>query len=234
MTTIRTRYIVPVDLNAILCAVEFTLAKLSRDVMGDITTAEYFNTKATERRQDIDEFFWDEEFGLWLDYDLEEEVWRKTYYASSFFPLWLYTINSTQKNTHMATKAYHKMNELGVLKYVGGIPTSLINSGQQWDFPNCWPPLQHIAVHGLTEVNLVDDNEAGKKEARNVAQKFLESAFLTWKNTGNMYEKYDVTERSKAGHGGEYEVQEGFGWTNGVVLNFLHLYGDSLEAPEDH
>jgi hypothetical protein len=30
------------------------------------------------------------------------------------------------------------------------------------------------------------------------------------------------------GHGGEYQVQEGFGWTNGVALYLLKKYGQRL------
>lgn len=33
------------------------------------------------------------------------------------------------------------MQNVGVLNFPGGIPTSLIESGEQWDFPNAWPPL---------------------------------------------------------------------------------------------
>lgn len=44
--------------------------------------------------------------------------------------------------------------------------------------------------------------------------------------------KYNVeTFKSTAGSGGEYEVQEGFGWTNGVILDLLLTYGDRLRAP---
>jgi len=41
--------------------------------------------------------------------------------------------------------------------------------------------------------------------------------------------KYDVRySNGKAGTGGEYNVQEGFGWTNAVVLNLINRYNSSL------
>lgn len=40
--------------------------------------------------------------------------------------------------------------------YPGGVPTSLVKSGQQWDFPNCWPPIEHILVQGLEATGLPD------------------------------------------------------------------------------
>ncbi|KAI0076715.1 glycoside hydrolase family 37 protein [Panus rudis PR-1116 ss-1] len=50
-------------------------------------------------------------------------------------------------------------------------------------------------------------------------------------NTGNMFEKFSINDIDSAGRGGEYTVQAGFGWTNGVVLYLAHLYGDKLVAP---
>ena len=45
-----------------------------------------------------------------------------------------------------------------------------------------------------------------------------------------MFEKYDSEVVGKAGSGGEYDVQEGFGWTNAVVLKLLDTYGDELQC----
>jgi hypothetical protein len=36
--------------------------------------------------------------------------------------------------------------------------------------------------------------------------------------------QYDATQPGRFGGGGEYDVQDGFGWTNGVVLEFLDTY----------
>lgn len=43
-----------------------------------------------------------------------------------------------------------------------------------------------------------------------------------------MFEKYDVTSIGSHGGGGEYTVQDGFGWTNGVALRFIAEYADTL------
>ncbi|MDH3699603.1 MAG: trehalase family glycosidase, partial [Flavobacteriaceae bacterium] len=42
-----------------------------------------------------------------------------------------------------------------------------------------------------------------------------------YKQTGKLLEKYDVMDLSKRSGGGEYPVQDGFGWTNGVLLALL-------------
>ncbi|KIP05208.1 glycoside hydrolase family 37 protein [Phlebiopsis gigantea 11061_1 CR5-6] len=51
-------------------------------------------------------------------------------------------------------------------------------------------------------------------------------------NTGNMFEKFSISDIDSAGRGGEYTVQAGFGWTNGVVLIVASEYGDVLVAPQ--
>ena len=95
----------------------------------------------------------------------------------------------------------------------GGIVTTNNTTGQQWDSPNGWAPLQWIAVKGL-------DNYNYKEEARDIATRWISTNERVFKATGKMMEKYDVTDTvSKAG-GGEYPNQDGFGWTNGVYLKF--------------
>ncbi|KAL4066430.1 glycoside hydrolase family 37 protein [Scleroderma yunnanense] len=51
-------------------------------------------------------------------------------------------------------------------------------------------------------------------------------------NTGNMFEKFSNLNVDSSGYGGEYTVQAGFGWTNGVLLWVAANYGHLLVAPE--
>ena len=44
-------------------------------------------------------------------------------------------------------------------------------------------------------------------------------------------DQYNVDLIGAPGGGGEYDVQLGFGWTNGVALRFLNDFGDQLKAP---
>lgn len=47
-----------------------------------------------------------------------------------------------------------------------------------------------------------------------------------------MFEKFSISDVDSAGRGGEYTVQAGFGWTNGVVLWVASTYGNVLVAPQ--
>ena len=71
--------------------------------------------------------------------------------------------------------------------------------------------------------------------AFNIAKKRVRSSYLIFKANieHRMYEKYDATSETKEGGGGEYDVQLGFGWTNGVILDFLDMYSNKLSFNED-
>ena len=46
-----------------------------------------------------------------------------------------------------------------------------------------------------------------------------------------MFEKFSALDVDSAGRGGEYAVQAGFGWTNGVLLWVASEYKDVLVKP---
>ena len=99
----------------------------------------------------------------------------------------------------------------------GGLVTTTIESGEQWDAPNGWAPLQWIAVKGLA-----DYGESNL--ARTIASRWMNEVVATYRRTGKLMEKYNVVDPSLASGGGEYPGQDGFGWTNGVLRNLLVLY----------
>ena len=106
-----------------------------------------------------------------------------------------------------------KVVEAKFLK-AGGVVSTLNATGQQWDYPNGWAPLQWITINGLR--NYQQDVLANTIKARWIALNKK-----VYKNTGKLVEKYDVIDMSLEAGGGEYPVQDGFGWTNGVLLKLL-------------
>ncbi|XP_078102031.1 trehalase isoform X3 [Sander vitreus] len=109
----------------------------------------------------------------------------------------------------------------GALQFPNGVPTSLREPGQQWDYPNAWPPLQHMLIRGLSKL----PSEDAKQLAFDLAQRWIKTNWLAYMKYEAMFEKYDVNGDGKPGAGGEYQVQLGFGWTNGVALQLLDQYG---------
>ena len=63
------------------------------------------------------------------------------------------------------------------------------------------------------------------------AQKHVDSVYCSWTYEKAIFEKYDARYLGKAGGDGEYEVQSGFGWTNGVTLWMLNHFSQQLKEP---
>ena len=93
----------------------------------------------------------------------------------------------------------------------GGFVTTTIASGQQWDAPNGWPPLQWLAIEGARRYGRADLADTARA-------RWLALNRRTYRATGRMVEKYDVVDLTRRAGGGEYPTQDGFGWTNGVAL----------------
>ncbi|MBS0613028.1 MAG: trehalase, partial [Proteobacteria bacterium] len=104
----------------------------------------------------------------------------------------------------------------------GGLLTTPRRTGQQWDAPNGWAPLQWIAVQGLKRAHQ-------DALAEDIARRWITTVSRVYHGTGKLLEKYDVVE-SIPGGGGEYPAQDGFGWTNGVTRALLEEYR-SVAAP---
>ena len=96
----------------------------------------------------------------------------------------------------------------------GGLVTTLEETGEQWDAPSGWAPLQWMAVSGLRRYghNALADE---------VARRWIGLTRRFFRETGRMAEKYDVCGSGETTHLGEYESQYGFGWTNGIVTTLL-------------
>ncbi|EJW81809.1 trehalase, partial [Wuchereria bancrofti] len=207
MGSTRTSSILPVDLNAIICGNLRLMANLY-EVINDISNAEQCREQFKSMKQAIHQVFWNEEYGCWFDYDIIHGCHVNLYMDTNFFPLF----SGCTHDDFDAQKIVTYMTNMGVLAFPGGLPSSLIASGQQWDFPNAWAPTTWVVIQGL--------RSTGQHElARQIAEKWIKRNYSMWLvSGGRMFEKYNVASQNynTAGVGGEYEVQEGFGWTNGV------------------
>ncbi|XP_053307913.1 trehalase [Spea bombifrons] len=217
----ETKSVIPVDLNAILCRVENTLAKFYNELgMGD--KALKFQSAVRQRREAVNSVLWDADAGVWLDYNIDGQTHNREFYPSNLSPIWA----SCYTDNNQVDRAVAYLEKSEALKYRNGLPTSLSNSGQQWDFPNAWPPLQHMVIEGLEQ----SSSTKAKEIAFSLAQKWVQTNYEAYKQYNAMFEKYDVEDGGKPGGGGEYEVQLGFGWSNGVILQLLDLYSPRLTS----
>lgn len=219
---IRTNDILPVDLNVFMAWNFATLANLY-EVFGENGAAVKYRKLYKELHEAIDALFWSESDGAWFDYDLTEKKLRKKFYSSNIFPLLL-----GDSSLHTTQKVLSYLLRSGVLDFKGGIPVSLNNgSHEQWDYPNGWAPLIHLFVESLR----VSGDKKLIQLAEKIAWKFIRTVYNgLMKPAKGMpsacWEKYDVRfSDGRPGLGGEYPVQQGFGWTNGAVLDLIYKYG---------
>ncbi|KAJ0171158.1 hypothetical protein K1T71_013357 [Dendrolimus kikuchii] len=226
LTHLKTRSIIPVDLNAIIC----WNAKLMVDFhtkLGNIPKAQYYRNVHAEFMEAIEQVLWHEDVGAWLDYSLESNRKRDYFYPSNISPLWAGCYDKERRDYYV-NRVINYLDKVKVDRFDGGIPTTFEHSGEQWDYPNAWPPLQYIVVMGLANTG----HPEAMRFAQEMATKWVRSNFEVWKQQTAMLEKYDATIFGGFGGGGEYVLQTGFGWTNGVVMALLNRYGDTLSAAD--
>lgn len=209
LATIDTTAILPVDLNSLLYGMERTIADGCR-AAGETGCAEGFAIAAERRRGQIERWLWHKAEGRYGDYDTKTRAIMPGVTAATLYPLFV----GLATPEHAARVAATVERELLA---PNGLRTTTVDTGQQWDKPNGWAPLQWIAVEGLRRYGRDD-------LARKIALRFVATADREYRASGRLLEKYDV-EESRAGGGGEYPTQDGFGWTNGVVRAMQERYG---------
>ncbi|BCA96008.1 hypothetical protein TUM19329_23690 [Legionella antarctica] len=205
----------PVDLNVLLYQMEKDLHEIYM-ILGDNSRAAHWAKNANKRARLINQYLWSEETGYYFDYNFKTNQLRPYIYATTYYPLWAGIASNKQ--------AQAVVSNLHDLLAKGGILTSCYKQGVQWDAPFGWAPLQYFAVRGLERYGY-------KKQALDIATRFIRTINKGYEETHTLFEKYDV--RSMSPHT-ENKIQYsyktnvvGFGWTNGVYLVFRTFINSS-------
>ncbi|WP_439271122.1 alpha,alpha-trehalase TreF [Pseudochrobactrum sp. HB0163] len=208
LATIRTLDIVPVDLNSLLYHLEQVLMH-AYVLDGDNRSAEIFQARSEARKQAINDYLWNDNIGSFSDYIISKHQLSPLVTAAGFFPLFFSLADEVQAGRVAATARKHLLKN-------GGLLTTTVETGQQWDAPNVWAPLQWIAVKGLE--NYGKDMLAGQ-----IARNWTDTVLSNYRHSGALKEKYTAYQRTANAGGGEYPNQDGFGWTNGVFLALINV-----------
>lgn len=273
---LNVRNMVPVDLNSILYQNEVIISGYLEQA-GNSTEAERFASAARERSEAMYALMWNETHWSYFDYNLtsnEQRIFVPTdanataaelagapagyqvlFDIAQLYPFWTGAAPDQLKNNPLAVQqAYSRVARM-LDEKPGAIAATNFVTGQQWDQPNVWPPLQHVLMQGLlnTPATFGEDDpayQAVQDLSLRLAQRYLDSTFCTWyatggstsetpqlqgvspDATGTMFEKYSDAAINVAGGGGEYEVVEGFGWTNGVLIWAADTFAGRLTRPD--
>ena len=170
--------------------------------------ASAFLAAAQARAVALQKYCWDDAQGWFFDYSTSDECRTGVWSLAGVYPLYCGLTSDLQAARIAANIAEKFLRP-------GGVVTTLTETGQQWDSPNGWAPLQLITVEALLESNC--------PLALEIASRFVNLAEKVYASTGKMMEKYNVCDLDLEAGGGEYPLQDGFGWTNGVVKKLLQL-----------
>jgi len=209
LETIQTTFIIPVDLNCLIYHLELSIAR-SYQLQGKHAEYLQYLAKADVRKRAILKYSWSKKNGWFMDYNWKEQHVTPVETLAGVFPLEFKIADTSQaKKVTLNLKA----------KFLkpGGLVTTLNRSGQQWDSPNAWAPLQYMSIDGL-------NNYRQSGLAKDIAVTWIQTNLQVFNETGKLMEKYNVVDTNTKAGGGEYPLQDGFGWTNGVLLNLMDKY----------
>lgn len=218
LSTIETASFIPVDLNCLLYETENILrlaylqkpAKTPTEIADRTAMAAKYETLMKARKKAIEQYCWNEAKGMYADYHFVNKSISGAVTLAGMFPLFLRVTDKQRASRQVEVL-------LRELRKNGGFATTNQATGEQWDAPNGWAPLQWVTIRGLQNYYFND-------EATSAANQWLKLNRDVYARTGKMMEKYNVSNISLEAGGGEYPSQDGFGWTNGVYLALTALF----------
>lgn len=206
LSSILTTEIIPVDLNSLLYQLELNIAKAYALQEKDERSKD-FVVKAVNRKNAVLEYCWSPEAGFFMDYHFPSEEPTGVYSLAGMYPLFFEMAQEQQTESVAAIVEEYFL-------FPGGLTSTLNLTGQQWDAPNGWAPLQWISYAGFMKYGYT-------RLAQTIRERWMEIVEKEYQESGRLLEKYNVVYPEVEGGGGEYPTQDGFGWTNGVYLRML-------------
>lgn len=213
LETIETTNIVPIDLNCLLYELELAIAE-AYEKLFQLPFAKFYRNRAKKRKETINAYMWNEEQGYYFDWHIDKQEPTSPWTLAGMFPLYC-GVASHEQAARVAKVIEEKFLQQG------GVVTSLHETGQQWDWPNGWAPLQWVTIVGLRRYGY--DVLADK-----IKYRWLAANEALYANNNKFVEKYNVVDPGILSGGGEYKLQDGFGWSNGVFMALRHDYDHKI------
>lgn len=193
----------PLDLNSLLYLYEKDLEK-AYAVLGNLPKSQSFVKAAEERAKVMNELMWDEKTGYFFDYDFVNKRISHLITAAGCYPM-----NVGIATRDQAQEAAEVIKN-DLQKQYGVVQSMRFVDNKQWDWPNGWAPIQLRVVEGLMRYGY-------NKLALRLVKKWLSLNIKVFKETGKLWEKYDVV-HGTIGMPDRYPTPHGFAWTNACFL----------------
>jgi alpha,alpha-trehalase len=196
----------PADLNALLYMCEQDFARAA-EMFNQRARAASWRERAHRRAETMHRLMWDEEQGLFLDWDWKQQQRNPHPSLAAFYPLFAGLARPEQA-------ARMVRDWLPQFEHPGGLVTTLEErAGRQWAYPNGWAPLQWVVTTGLERYGY-------QAEAQRIMRKWCDNCATVFAATGCMWEKYAVVAGATIPEEGLYGSVPGFGWSNAVFADF--------------
>ncbi len=223
LVAIYTSDVRPVDWRCLIFTLTQTLQVAYRQLGDEDRVRKYDSFIETNQKFYLDmfhQFHWNSETGFFHDYYEDPDGGQTPHLTlAGVFPLFVNVATPEQ-----ASRVHDRLKR--DFLQAGGWVTTLVNSGQQWDWPNGWAPLQWVVYKGLMNYGFVETAREGR-------DRWLALNDRVFQQTGKLMEKYNVVDANLTAGGGEYPNQDGFGWTNGVYLALTaDKQTESLRSPD--
>lgn len=176
---IQTVMLVPTDLNVFMLKNEYLLVEFYKTIGGSTGKIDYYQKQAKLREEAIDTVFKIGDDFKWVDFDLGTmKTANRSEYISDISTIWFMDFDKRTLSEII------KQNQQILYNYPGGIPASQDFTGQQWDFPNVWAPIQQLFIESLIKA---DKGEFGEFyfQALNISQRFINSVYCGYEMFGN-------------------------------------------------
>ena len=193
----------PIDLNANLYIYEKNFAWMSYQL--EIEGGKQWERTASRRLALINEYCYDNDSGLYYDYNYVTHT-RSTVYSAAIFNLLWAGIPDAGQARNIVDNLPRLEAEYGIVACEEGIRSDVY----QWDSPNAWPSCNVLAIAGL-------DKYGYRKDAARIARKYVDSSIRIFRETGNLWEKYNAV-KGNLEVNEEYKMSPFMGWTAGAYL----------------
>jgi alpha,alpha-trehalase len=155
-----------IDLNALLYKYETDIADMIEEYLdgdlcdydGVLQEPKIWRERARQRKARIDQYLWNEEQGMYFDYDTVTGKQSQYESVTTFWAMWAKCASQEQAE-RMTRHSLHKFEVVGGL--VSGTAESrgtisLDRPNRQWDFPFGWAPHQILAWKGFENYGMID------------------------------------------------------------------------------
>lgn len=196
-------YFNPVDLNALLYGLETTMADFAALLQNGEATL--WRRRAACRKEKMLDILFDQERGIFLDWNFKEERFSPVVSVASLYPLFVGLIERAEKA--IAVLEHELFLPYGVAACVSGEYAFPL----QWDYPYVWAPLQYIAY-------MACKNCGHDALAQKIAETYCRLLDENFAETGSLWEKYNGLDGKVAN--ADYAAPKMMGWTAGIYMVF--------------